>query len=349
MKTTHRLLTGDARDLTGVPDASVHLVMTSPPYPMVAMWDEAFRSMDPAIGHALDADDARTAFESMHAQLDRAWEACHRVLVPGGLMCINIGDATRTVAGRFQLFPNHARILTSTARLGFVVLPDILWHKPTNSPTKFMGSGMLPAGAYVTYEHEYVLILRKGERRSFRNAQAAARRQSAYFWEERNAWFSDVWRDLRGTRQRLDAATRKRSGAYPFGLPYRLILMHSLRGEVVLDPFAGTGTTSAAALAAGRNSIGVEFDPSLLPHRRASLQSAVDEGGVRARDRRDAHVAFVRARTEAGRPPGHHNSGLDVPVMTRQERELVLTVPTSFTIDDADTGTATHRVLTPDD
>ena len=198
----------------------------------------------------------------------------------------------------------------------------------------------------MTYEHG--TSSSSARRRRAPERPGAARRQSAYFWGGKNAGSPTYGGPARDPPQ-LDAATRKRSGAYPFGLPYRLILMHSLRGEVVLDPFAGTGTTSAAALAAGRNSIGVEFDPSLLPHRRASLQSAVDEGGVRARDRRDAHVAFVRARTEAGRPPGHHNSGLDVPVMTRQERELVLTVPTSFTSDDADTGTATHRVLTPDD
>jgi DNA modification methylase len=345
MQTTHRLLTGDARTLEGVADASVHLVVTSPPYPMVAMWDAAFRGMALAAGVALDAGDAAAAFAAMHAELDRAWAACHRVLVPGGLLCINVGDATRTVDGTFQLFPNHARILTAAAALGFVVLPDILWHKPTNSPTKFMGSGMLPAGAYVTYEHEYVLVLRKGGRRTFRGEAAAARRRSAFFWEERNAWFSDVWRDIRGTRQRLDAAARKRSGAYPFGLPYRLILMHSLQGEVVLDPFAGTGTTAAAALAAGRSSVGVELDPSLLPHREAALGAAVAEGAARARARLRDHAAFVAAHTAAGKPPGHHNDGLGLPVVTRQERELVLTEPVSLSPFEGGTAVARHAPL----
>jgi len=347
VKTTHRLLTGDARDLDGVSDASVHLVVTSPPYPMVAMWDDAFRSMSSAAAAALDASDGGAAFEAMHVELDRAWAACQRVLVPGGILCVNIGDATRTVAGNFQLYPNHARVLAAAARLGFVVLPDVLWHKPTNSPTKFMGSGMLPAGAYVTYEHEYVLILRKGGRRAFRGEGAALRRRSAFFWEERNAWFSDVWRDLRGTRQRLDAATRRRSGAYPLELPYRLILMHSLQGETVLDPFAGTGTTSAAALAAGRSSVSVELDATLEPHQRAALEAAVSEGHARAEERRTRHAAFVRERTERGRPPGHHNPGLGLAVVTRQERELVLTCPESLTFDAHGTGHARHRTLTP--
>ncbi|MEC7949167.1 MAG: site-specific DNA-methyltransferase [Myxococcota bacterium] len=345
MKTTHRLLAGDARTLDGVPAASVHLVVTSPPYPMVAMWDETFRRMSHDAAVALDAGDGAAAFEAMHVQLDRVWRSCARVLVPGGLLCVNIGDATRTVDGTFQLFPNHARVLQAAMAQGLTVLPDVLWHKPTNSPTKFMGSGMLPAGAYVTYEHEYVLILRKGPRRTFRGEDAAARRRSAFFWEERNAWFSDLWRDLRGTRQRLDAAARKRSGAYPLELPLRLILMHSLQGEVVLDPFAGTGTTEAAALATGRSSVGVEWDESLLPHRHAALESAVAEGAARARARQDHHAAFVAARSAAARPTKHHNPGLDVPVVTSQERSLVLTRPVSLGPERDSVRTAHHAPL----
>lgn len=345
MHTTHRVLTGDARSLDAVPDASVHLVVTSPPYPMVAMWDDAFRAMSPGAGVALDAEDGAAAFAAMHRELDRCWQACHRVLVPGGLLCVNIGDATRSVGGTFQLFPNHARVLQAAMAMGMTVLPDVLWHKPTNSPTKFMGSGMLPAGAYVTYEHEYVLILRRGERRTFAGRAAAERRASAFFWEERNAWFSDVWRGLQGTRQQLDIAARKRSGAYPLELPLRLIAMHSLRGEVVLDPFAGTGTTEAAALALGRSSVGVDWQPELAAHRHRALEAAVTEGAARARARRADHARFVAARAESGRPPKHHNAGLDVPVVTRQERELVLTVPTGIDPAGGETRTASHAPL----
>lgn len=345
MQTTHTVLTGDARTLSDVPDSSVHLVVTSPPYPMVAMWDEAFGVMSGAAAAALEAEDGAAAFAAMHAELDRTWRACHRALVPGGLLCVNIGDATRTVDGTFQLFPNHARILQAAMALGMTVLPDVLWHKPTNSPTKFMGSGMLPAGAYVTYEHEYVLILRKGPRRTFRGADAAKRRASAFFWEERNDWFSDVWRGLRGARQHLDAATRKRSGAYPLELPLRLIQMHSLHGEVVLDPFAGTGTTEAAALLSGRSSVGVDWDESLLPHRHAALEAAVPEGARRTQERRDRHAAFVERRAAAGKPPKHHNDGLDLPVVTRQERELLLTMPMRIEPQGAGPRTAHHAVL----
>ena len=202
MRSQHRILDGDARVLAGISDASVHLVVTSPPYPMIAMWDEVFSALSPQAGLALAREDGPAAFEAMHQELDRAWAACHRVLVDGGLCCVNIGDATRSLGGRFALWPNHARILAGAMGAGFTVLPDILWHKPTNAPNKFMGSGMLPAGAYVTYEHEYVLVLRKGGGRAFPRPQdKAARQRSAYFWEERNAWFSDLWQGLVGTRQ----------------------------------------------------------------------------------------------------------------------------------------------------
>ena len=75
----------------------------------------------------------------MHAELDRAWAEVHRVLAPGGIACINIGDATRTIGERFTLWPNHARILEACGLFGFDNLPAILWRKPTNAPNKFMG------------------------------------------------------------------------------------------------------------------------------------------------------------------------------------------------------------------
>lgn len=333
MHTNHRVIDGDARDLEAVSDRSAHLVVTSPPYPLVAMWDPAFRAMSPTAAAALDQDDGSTAFDAMHAELDRVWAACHRVLVDGGIACINIGDATRTIDGRFSLWPNHARILSAARRLGFTILPDILWRKPTNAPNKFMGSGMLPAGAYVTYEHEYVLVLRKpgrdGGGRAFSSADKERRRRSAYFWEERNSWFSDVWSDVRGTRQELDRSARERSGAFPIELPYRLICMYSLQEDVVLDPFAGTGTTSLAAAMAARNSVAVEHEPDLVRLARARLSQAPSLGAERVALRLDDHRAFVQQRQQAGKPLKHHNDPHDMPVITRQERALQLLTPHS--------------------
>jgi DNA modification methylase len=324
MQTEHQVHFADARTLKPLADASVDLVVTSPPYPMIEMWDPAFISMNRAIGPALAAGEGAAAFEKMHRQLDRAWAACWRVLKPGGLLCVNIGDATRTLAGEFQLYANHTRIIQALLKQGFTLLPDILWRKPTNAPNKFMGSGMLPPGAYVTYEHEYVLIARRGPRRAFRAADRLRRSQSAYFWEERNLWFSDVWTDLRGSRQALARADRQRSGAFPLTLPWRLIQMFSLQGDVVLDPFLGTGTTCLAAAACGRSSVGVERDRSLEEAIRDALADGPRLSRALVRERLAAHRAFVAARLADGKVIKHHNEGLDSPVVTRQERQLRL-------------------------
>ena len=253
----------------------------------------------------------------MHRQLDEAWAECARVLVPGGWAAINIGDATRSLGGSFGLWPNHARVLAGAMRVGLCPMPDILWRKPTNAPNKFMGSGMLPGGAYVTYEHEYVLLFRKPGVRVY---DADRRRESAYFWEERNAWFSDLWAGLPGQRQ-SSSAGRSRSAAFPCELPWRLIQMYSCLGDTVLDPFAGTGTTAAAALASARSSVSVEADAAVLGDAPRALTDAVAWGPIRTAERLAAHAAFVGARVAAGRVPKHLNSAYG-PVVTRQERDL---------------------------
>ena len=329
MLTTHTIRFADARDLSWVAPDSVALVVTSPPYPMIAMWDALFADLSPAAGDALARQDGDAAFEAMHAALDGVWAGCARALIPGGLMVINIGDATRSIGGRFRLFSNHSRILQAAVHLGLDILPDILWRKPSNAPNKFMGSGMLPAGAYVTYEHEYLLVLRKGAPRDFRAAEdKALRRRSAFFWEERNAWFSDLWTDLRGVGQDLgDRASRARSAAFPFELAWRLIHMFSVQGDVVLDPFLGTGTTAAAALAAGRSSLGVERDAALGATIRAALEDAVRLGQIGIGTRLAAHRAFVEARAAAGRSPQHANLAYSVPVVTKQEVDLRFAIP----------------------
>jgi DNA modification methylase len=263
MKTVHNIYFENSKNMGVIPSASVHLVVTSPPYPMIQMWDEMFANQNSAVAEALNQGDGFKAFDLMHLRLDPVWKEIYRILASGGIACINIGDATRTIGGKFRLYPNHSRILANMIEVGFCPLPAILWRKATNAPNKFMGSGMLPAGAYVTLEHEYILILRKGPKREFKtDQQKQLRRQSAFFWEERNAWFSDVWLDLTGTSQtRSNDNARLRSAAFPLELPFRLINMFSAKNDVVVDPFAGTGTTMAAAMATARNSIGFEFDP----------------------------------------------------------------------------------------
>ena len=329
LQTHHQLHFGDARKMKAIGDNSVDLVVTSPPYPMIQMWDELFARLDPAVAKALTQNHGMMAFERMHAALDPVWAEVHRVLKPGAIACINIGDAVRKIGDDFMLYPNHARILLRMLTIGFQPLPLILWRKPTNAPNKFMGSGMLPPGAYVTLEHEHILVLRKGSKRDFSKAEdKQRRRESAFFWEERNTWFSDVWMGLIGATQRLaDNGIRKRSAAFPLELPYRLINMFSVKGDLVLDPFLGLGTTLLAAMATGRNGIGIELETDFRETVAESLSAVTSIAYRRLSDRLADHLEFVQQRTAAGRTIKHRNRPYGFPVMTAQEVELVFHRP----------------------
>lgn len=323
MQTIHRLIYEDAREIKALENESIDLVVTSPPYPMIEMWDRSFAEMNPQVRQFLDKGEYSRGFESMHQVLDQVWQELYRVMKDGAFACINIGDATRTGNNRFQLFTNHARIQKKFFDLGFDVLPLIIWRKQTNAPNKFMGSGMLPAGAYVTLEHEYILVFRKGDKRKFSSPEEKYKRmQSSYFWEERNIWFSDLW-DFKGARQDLDnRKLRERSGAFPFILPFRLINMYSVFEDVVLDPFCGTGTTVMAAMALGRNSLGCEIDPGFAE---PVKQRIYEEWSLLNRynlDRIKNHLAFIESSREDRLK--HKNSYFGFPVMTRQEKDLKL-------------------------
>jgi len=328
LQTTHKFYYEDSREMSSVKDNSIDLVITSPPYPMIEMWDKQFAELNPDISIALQSGDYGRVFEAMHCELDKVWGELFRVMKAGALACINIGDATRTFHKRFQLFANHARIQKRFIDLGFDILPLILWRKQTNAPNKFMGSGMLPAGAYVTLEHEYILLFRKGEKRIFPTGEAKLnRRQSAYFWEERNAWFSDLW-DFKGTRQgNNNCERRSRSGAFPFILPFRLVNMYSVFGDTVMDPFSGTGTTALAAMASARNSINVELESSFSNPSRERI--AIEGPGLKRhnQERIREHLKFVkRYECEKGSLK-HINNYFGFPVMTRQETDLKLFYP----------------------
>jgi len=249
-----RVVAGDARELPGLAPESVHLVVTSPPYPQIPQWDALFERL------------GATGYAGMHDLLGQAWAACARVLVEGGLMAINIGDALRSRPGQgFRLYPNHAEVLRRCTDLGLRPLPYLLWKKPMNRPNAYLGSGFLPPNAYVTLDCEFILLFRKGELRRF-PVRDARRQGSRYTREERDRWFSQLW-EVRAERQR--GADGTRTAAFPPEIPRRLIRMFSVAGDTVLDPFAGTGTTLEAAASLGRDAIGVEIDPTLVARLRA--------------------------------------------------------------------------------
>ena len=326
MKTVHQIIFSDSKNMRDVPDESVDLVVTSPPYPMIEMWDRIFAKQNPNIGKAFKNNDGPAVFEFMHQELDRVWDETYRVLKNGGIICINIGDATRTIDGNFALYPNHSRILRYFLKLRMSSLPAIIWRKQTNAPNKFMGSGMLAPGAYVTLEHEYILILRKGAKREFTSPEEKSlRRESAFFWEERNAWFSDIWFDLKGTTQDLNNdKMRQRSAAYPFELPYRLINMFSIKHDTVLDPFLGLGTTTLAAMTAGRNSIGFEIDQAFMDAVKSRTDTLIQISNQCIRERIKNHMDFVKARFEEKGAFKYRNRYYQFPVMTNQETALLI-------------------------
>lgn len=327
MATKHNITYINAVDgLESIETESVDLVLTSPPYPMIEMWDQVFIQQNPKIKGSLSHNNGDESFELMHKELDEVWRECYRVLNHGGLMCVNIGDATRKLGSDFQLYTSHSRILQFCRSLGFQNLPNILWRKQTNAPNKFMGSGMLPPGAYVTLEHEYILILRKGGKREFKtDREKELRRESAYFWEERNTWFSDIWYDLKGVTQDLNhEKLRERSGAFPFELAYRIINMFSIKNDVILDPFLGTGTTSIAAMIAERNSIGFEIDRHFEDIIAERISKLVPFGNAIIHKRLRDHLEFVQQRLDQGKQFKNQNKHYKFPCISRQETELIL-------------------------
>ena len=345
MITHHSVIYSDSSRMDAVPSESVDLMVTSPPYPMIQMWDNLFARQSPKVGEALEKENGSGAFELMHSILDPIWDEVYRVLKFGGFACINIGDATRTMGGRFALYPNHARILQQLLNLGFTALPDILWRKQTNAPNKFMGSGMFPAGAYVTLEHEYVLIVRKGPKRRFQKEKDKKnRRESAIFWEERNVFYSDIWFDIKGTPQALQKTdARSRSAAFPFEMAYRLINMYSVKGDLVLDPFLGTGTTTCAAMASGRNSVGYEIDSAFRGVFGEIKKRIVPFSNRYIHNRLTRHIQFVIQRIKEKGPLKHQNNFYGFPVMTSQERELILNDLTYLKEVEGDTFQVTYR------
>lgn len=245
--TTHTLMLGDARKLDDLPDESIHLVVTSPPY-----WTlKEYEPRDGQLGHVADYDE-------FNHSLAAVWEHCYRLLIPGGRLVINVGDVClpRRRVRRHLVFPLHATIVEQCRALGFDNLSPIIWNKISNAQFEAGGGSILgkpyePNGI-VKNNIEWILFQRKPG--GYRSPDTATRAMSVIPSHRHQEWFQSIW--MMG-----GASTRQHPAPYPEKLATRLVRMFSFVGDVVLDPFSGTGTTSAVASRWGRDSIGVEVEP----------------------------------------------------------------------------------------
>lgn len=247
-KTCQRLINGDARDLSFLPDESIHLVITSPPY-----WNlKRYNENPDQLGHVDD-------YESFLSELEKVWREVFRVLVPGGRLVCVVGDVcvSRRSFGRHLVFPLHSDISVVCRKIGFDNLNPIIWHKIANASfevengSKFLGKPYEP-NAIIKNDMEFILMQRKPG--GYRKPTEAQRKLSKIDKRDFNAWFQQIW-NITG------ASTRNHPAPFPIELASRLVRMFSFQGDTVLDPFCGTGTTIVASLKYGRNSIGIDIDP----------------------------------------------------------------------------------------
>ena len=261
--TEHVLVLSDARDLT-LPENSVHLAVTSPPY-----WTlKKYRDGRGQLGHIAD-------YEEFLNELDRIWNLCFRALVPGGRLVCVVGDvclSRKRNGGRHTVVPLHASIQERCRVLGFDNLAPIIWHKIANAAyeveggSSFLGKPYEP-NAVVKNDIEFILMERKPG--GYRAPDVPSRVLSVISAENHQKWFQQIWSGLPG------ASTKEHPAPYPLEVAERLVRMFSFVGDTVLDPFMGTGTTTIAAARCGRNSVGCEIDPQYfgLSKSRVSAES----------------------------------------------------------------------------
>lgn len=248
--TAHDLYLGDARGMTFLKPGSIHLVVTSPPY-----WTlKAYNKIEGQLGWIDD-------YALFLSELDKVWAQCYEALVPGGRLICVVGDvclSRRKNKGRHTVVPLHAAIQEHCRRIGFDNLAPIVWYKIANAAyevengSTFLGKPYEP-NAVIKNDIEFILMQRKPG--GYRTPSLSRRVLSLISTQNHQSWFRQVWTGLSG------ASTRRHPAPYPVELAERLIRMFSFVGDIILDPFMGTASTSLAAARYGRNSIGVEIDP----------------------------------------------------------------------------------------
>lgn len=250
MKTIHKIINGDSRQMNLVPDKSVHLVITSPPY-----WQLKDYGTENQIGYHED-------YETYINNLNLVWKECYRVLDNGCRLCVNIGDqfARSVYYGRYKVIPIRSEIIKFCESIGFDYMGAIIWQKQTTTNTtggaSLMGSFPTPRNGILSIDYEFILIFKKlGTPVS--KVSKEVKDKSKMTTDEWKEFFAGHW-NFGGARQDGHIAM------FPEELPRRLIKMFAFLGETVLDPFMGSGTTSLAARNLERNSIGYEINPEFI-------------------------------------------------------------------------------------
>ena len=245
--TMHRIYFKNSQKMREVKDDEVHAVITSPPY-----WNIKDYGNPKQIGY----HDSLTEYMR---KLGRVWSECIRVLAPGCRLCINIGDQYLRADEKtlYQIIPLHAYLVNSIMnkhKNEILYLGSIIWKKipttKTSGGASVMGSYGYPRNGYVSYNYEYIAIFKKkgvAPKPSPEIKQQA--HMELYEWRE---LFNGIW-NFKGARQIGHIAI------FSDELPKRLIRMFTYKGDTVLDPFLGSGTTTRVALEQERNSIGYEI------------------------------------------------------------------------------------------
>jgi len=211
-----------------LPDSSVHLMVTSPPYNVGKEYDEDL------------------TLEGYKEFLGRVWQEVYRVLVPGGRACINVANL-----GRKPYIPLHSFIIEEMLELGFLMRGEIIWNKASSSsPSTAWGSWLSAANPTLRDIHEYILVFSKG---TFSRRRCPGR-SSTISREEFLEFTKSVW-----TFPAEQARSIGHPAPFPIELPYRLIQLYTYEGEVVLDPFMGSGQAGLAAIKTKRHYIGYDI------------------------------------------------------------------------------------------
>lgn len=256
MKTIHKIVHGDSRQMNLLPDKSVHLVVTSPPY-----WQLKDYGSEDQIGY-------NESYEQYINNLNLVWNECYRVLDNGCRLCVNIGDqfARSVYYGRYKIIPIRTEIIKFCEAIGFDYMGAIIWQKKTTTNTtggaSLMGSFPYPRNGMLSIDYEFILLFKKLGTPA--KPDSDLKEQSRMTKEEWKTCFSGHW-NFGGAKQERHIAM------FPEELPKRLIKMFSFKGDTVLDPFMGSGTTPLVAKRLDRNSIGYEIHKEFIAFSKEKL------------------------------------------------------------------------------